>query len=107
VVNNLLTNAIKYSPADGTVTVAIEQLQNYIRISISDNGIGIIPSRQGLIFEKFSRAHESSQKYAGLGLGLYISSQIIAAHGGEIGVQSELGNGSTFWFTLPLSPGQI
>jgi PAS domain S-box-containing protein len=106
VINNLLVNAVKYTPVDGQITITTKREHKYAKISIADNGIGIILSRQGLIFEKFSRAHESSQKYAGLGLGLFISSQIVAKHGGEIGVQSEEGKGSIFWFTIPLSQTQ-
>ncbi|MBD1393421.1 sensor histidine kinase [Mucilaginibacter glaciei] len=63
-----------------------------------------------MIFEKFSRAHEASQKYAGVGIGLHISSQIVRQHGGDIGVYSGAGNGAKFWFELPLyfnSPNKV
>ena len=100
---NLLTNAVKYSPADGIIEVIIARVNSMVRMTVSDQGIGIASSRQKLIFEKFSRAHDASQKYAGLGLGLFISSQIIRRHGGEIGVESETGRGASFWFELPLN----
>ncbi|MBD1395500.1 PAS domain-containing sensor histidine kinase [Mucilaginibacter glaciei] len=104
VIVNLLTNAAKYSPAGGTISIELENRGGVVRLTVIDNGIGIPPSRQRMIFEKFSRAHEASQKYSGLGLGLYISSQIVRQHGGDIGVYSEAGNGAKFWFELPLYP---
>jgi two-component system CheB/CheR fusion protein len=102
VVINLLTNAVKYSPAGETIDVHITNQLNAVRLTVIDHGIGIPLSRQQLIFEKFSRAHDASQKYAGLGLGLYISMQIVRQHGGKIGVNSEEGKGAAFWFELPL-----
>jgi PAS domain S-box-containing protein len=103
VIINLLSNGIKYSQANSTIRIKVEQLGQLLKFSVTDDGIGIPKEKQALVFEKFSRAHESSQKFSGLGLGLYISLQIIEQHGGTMSLISEVGQGSTFWFTLPLT----
>jgi PAS domain S-box-containing protein len=101
VIFNLLTNAVKYSPQGSEITISLSQDEK-IRCSVSDEGIGVPAARQQLIFEKFSRGHDASQKYAGLGLGLFISRQIVRRHDGEIGLTSSPGQGTTAWFELPL-----
>jgi signal transduction histidine kinase len=72
------------------------------KISVKDNGPGIAPDKLPHLFSRYYRADYSGIQYSGLGLGLYISSEIVRKHGGKIGAVSDLGKGSTFWFTLPL-----
>jgi len=102
VVINLLSNAIKYSPEGGEVIIKTEKLKEGIKISITDFGIGIPPNKIPLLFDRFYRVEEKSQRYAGLGLGLYISAEIIRRHNGNINVESKEGKGSTFWFVIPV-----
>lgn len=103
VMNNLISNAIRYTPDDGTglIEIKFKRLSNKILVSISDNGKGISESDQKKIFKKFVQLKEEEgiQK-SGAGLGLAISKEIIDAHGGNIWVRSELNKGSTFYFTL-------
>ncbi|MCL5957723.1 MAG: ATP-binding protein, partial [Chloroflexi bacterium] len=100
---NLLTNAIKYSPDGGDIDVAILPRESEVVISVRDRGIGIPRARQVQLFEPFYRAHRGAQQdFGGIGLGLYISRQIIERHGGDMWMHSEEGAGSTFHFTLPL-----
>lgn len=102
--DNLVTNAIKYSPAGGDVTIRLSRLDHEALASVSDQGIGIAPEAIPVLFQPYSRAYQA-QTVKGVGLGLYITKGIIEAHGGRIWVESQLGRGSTFYFTLPL-PGQ-
>jgi signal transduction histidine kinase len=101
VVVNLLSNALKYGDR-GLVIIELVQILDKLKMTFSDQGIGIAPHDHGRIFERFERAVGGSS-YSGLGLGLYIVRQIVKAHGGAIGVDSTLGSGSTFWVTLPLT----
>lgn len=101
VIINLLTNALKYSPKEGEITISIEQQDNsMVKVSVKDNGIGIPADKIENIFDRFYRVENNSPHLSGLGLGLYISSEIIKRHGREIGVESSPGQGSVFWFTL-------
>ncbi len=103
VVTNLLTNAIKYSPKKTDILVGVSENDNNAVISVSDSGLGIREKHHKNIFEKFFRVTESrTSTYPGLGMGLYISKEIINIHGGTIWVESQEGKGSTFFFTLPL-----
>ncbi len=99
--DNLVDNAIKYSPAGGDVTIRISRLDHEVMASVSDQGIGIAPEAIPVLFQPYSRAYQA-QTVKGVGLGLYITKGIIEAHGGRIWVESQLGKGSTFYFTLPL-----
>ncbi len=100
---NLLENAIKYSPAGGEITIGGRQVEDEVLIEISDQGIGIPPQELERIFESFYRVeNESTQRVGGVGLGLAICREIIAAHGGRIWAESTPGVGSTFYFTLPI-----
>lgn len=99
---NLLSNAIKYSPRGKEVNVNAYVYEQKVRIEVVDKGLGISKANQNKIFERFFRAEELSPVISGLGMGLYISNQIIKLHNGEIGVQSEIGKGSTFYIILPL-----
>jgi len=102
VVINLLTNAIKYSPGAEKVFVKIEQDNNYITVSVKDAGIGIAQKSLGKIFEKYHRVEEHSAQFQGLGIGLFISYEIIQRHHGRLWAESEPGKGSTFYFTIPV-----
>lgn len=103
VFNNLLTNAIKYTPKKGCIVVMIEDEPHRVRVSIKDNGIGISKKEQSKIFEKFFTGGGGSltRESGRMGLGLAIAKGIVEAHEGRIWVESEPGVGSTFIFTLP------
>jgi two-component system phosphate regulon sensor histidine kinase PhoR len=98
---NFANNAIKYAPSSKHIKVSVDKRGNMVKISLTDYGPGIEAEKIPHLFDRYFRGNNSDQ-YSGLGLGLYISSEIIKKHGGQIGVYSEVGKGSTFWFTLPL-----
>lgn len=98
VVNNLITNAVKYSQVGSTVELEIEEKENHIVFSVKDNGIGISEADKKHIFDMFYKGDNKDKK--SYGLGLFISKSIIDAHGSELKVDSELGKGTTFYFTL-------
>ncbi|SMC66110.1 ATP-binding response regulator [Moheibacter sediminis] len=100
---NFLTNAIKYSPNTEKVLVKTTIKDNNAHIAVQDFGIGIPPDKQKHIFSKFYRVEESSVKFQGLGLGLYICAEIINQHNGTYGLESEQGKGTTIYFTIPLN----
>jgi len=103
VVTNLLTNAIKYSPNADKVIINLLDKEDHVVISVQDFGVGIPKSKIGSIFERFFRVNgPTEQTFSGLGLGLYISSEIVKRLGGEIWAESKVGKGSEFFFTLPL-----
>jgi two-component system sensor histidine kinase KdpD len=102
VVTHLLENAAKYSPAGTTVTVTAERQARNIVVSVADHGPGIDSFEQPLIFEKFYRGRNQQYAAHGTGMGLAIAKVIVEAHGGTIGVVSQLGSGSVFSFTLPI-----
>jgi len=106
---NLLSNAVKFTPEGGRVNVAAAPGDGAVRIAVSDSGIGIAPEDQGAIFEEFRQVGTgSAQKQEGTGLGLTLAKKFVELHGGTIWVESELGKGSTFTFTLPLgSPERL
>jgi PAS domain S-box-containing protein len=103
VIVNLVNNAVKYASESFEIFMNIENNGDHIKVSVKDYGPGIPQDKLSHLFERYYRADYAGMQYSGLGLGLYISSEIIKRHGGQIGVDSELGNGSTFWFTLPSS----
>jgi len=99
---NLLSNAIKFSTDGGRVTLSarLEDAAR-VRIAVTDRGIGIASADQRKLFQEFVQLDASeSRRYEGTGLGLALSKRLVELHGGTIGVESELGTGSTFWFTL-------
>lgn len=99
---NLIDNAIRYSPDQGRIVVTIKQKEKVVQCSVKDNGIGIPEKQQDRIFNKFFRASNATRKQTeGSGLGLFITKNIIEAHGGQIWFKSEPGKATTFWFTLP------
>lgn len=104
VLSNLIGNALKFTPEGGSVTVATERTPNGTKIFVKDTGPGIPLEKRSQLFERFTQLQSSDRR--GLGLGLYISKMIVEAHGGEIGVHSELDKGSSFYFTIPFSPSE-
>jgi signal transduction histidine kinase len=103
VLQNLLGNAMKYSPDGGTITTTIALLDDVVHVTVRDQGIGIPPDKQPRIFEPWFQAHtDTSGDYGGMGLGLSISREIVQRHGGHMWLESKYGSGSLFGFTLPL-----
>jgi len=105
VCTNLLANAVKYSPEGGRIDVVGEIVGQAVRVRVRDEGIGIPLEHQPRIFTKFFRGEAREGGFSGSGLGLALSREIVEAHGGRIGFESEPGAGSTFWFELPLARG--
>ena len=103
VFTNLITNAVKYSPQANSVDIILSTSEKAALISVRDYGVGIASTHQKHIFDRFYRVHDSSNKtFKGLGMGLYISHDIVKRHGGDLTVESEEGKGSTFTVSLPL-----
>ncbi len=103
VLDNLISNSIKYNRQGGEVRIHVERRHDALQVTLQDKGIGIAPEDLPHIFDKFYRApREEASQIEGSGLGLSIAKAIIERHGGSISVASELGQGSTFWFVLPL-----
>lgn len=102
VVINFITNAIKYSPGTNQINVTINIIDEKLYLAVKDFGIGIPKEQQSKIFDKFYRVEENSNRFNGLGIGLYICSEIIKRHGGTIGVKSDRDEGSEFYFIIPI-----
>jgi signal transduction histidine kinase len=103
VLSNLIGNAIKFTPAKGKICVSCQRTGpegKEVQVSVSDTGEGIAPEKIKTIFERFSQIHNEDRR--GIGLGLYIAKMMVEEHPGRIWVESKLGEGSTFHFTLPL-----
>lgn len=107
VLMNLINNAIKYSDSDHPIDINAEKFGNYIRVSVTDKGIGLTPTEMERIFERFYRVEDKKFLTSGLGMGLFISSEIIKAHRGFMSVESKFNEGSTFYFSLPLETGAV
>ena len=99
---NLLSNALKFTPEGGRIDVGAGLHDEVAEVSVADTGIGIAPTDQEAVFEEFRQVGSADRKAEGTGLGLALSRKFIELHGGKIWVQSQLGAGSTFTFTLPL-----
>jgi signal transduction histidine kinase len=101
VVVNLVTNAVKFTPAGGRVDVSARRTDGLVEVAVADTGAGIAPEDQALIFEEFQQVRGTSAPQEGTGLGLPLSRRFIELHGGRLWVESDVGSGSTFRFTLP------
>ncbi|MDB5119632.1 MAG: chemotaxis protein [Sphingobacteriales bacterium] len=101
VIGNFLSNAIKYSPDADKVLIKSTFVDGNVRVMVKDFGIGIPAEMQALVFDRFYRVQSSSQNFSGLGIGLYISAEIIKRHGGHVGVSSDK-NGTEFYFEIPV-----
>jgi len=99
---NLLSNAVKFTPEGGRITLKAVQRDGGVEIAVTDTGIGIAPEDQAAIFEEFRQVGSDERRREGTGLGLTLAKKFVELHGGRIWVESELGRGSTFTFTLPL-----
>lgn len=103
VLNNFLSNAIKYSPKGGNIEVSCKELKGMAQISVKDEGVGIKPEDQGKLFDRYYRIETvHTPTISGFGLGLYLSAEIIQRHSGKVWVESKIGMGSTFYFSIPL-----
>lgn len=100
---NLVSNAVKYTPPEGQIRIKIEQNEMNLRVAVQDNGLGISPEDQSHIFDRFYRVRRpETDSIEGTGLGLAIVKRLVEAHNGQIGLESRLGEGSTFYVTLPI-----
>jgi len=99
---NFISNAVKYAPTSEQLVIEVIKQDHEARISVTDKGPGIPPEKIPYLFDRYYRVNHDSIQISGLGLGLFISAEIINKHGGKIGVNSQLGQGSTFWFTVPV-----
>ena len=102
VLMNLINNAVKYSNGSRRVIIKSSKYNDCARVSVTDFGIGLSEEQRYKVFERFYRVEDKKNMASGLGMGLYISSEIINTHNGKIGVESKLGEGSIFYFDLPL-----
>jgi signal transduction histidine kinase len=104
---NLLSNALKFTPEGGRIDVGAGRHDAVAEVSVADTGIGIAPADQEAVFEEFRQVGTAERKAEGTGLGLALTRKFVELHGGKIWVQSELGRGSTFTFTLPVRTDQV
>jgi len=102
---NLLSNALKFTPEGGRIDVRAGITDGMAETSVTDTGVGIAPEDQEAVFEEFRQVGTAEKKVEGTGLGLALSRKFIELHGGRIWVKSQLNQGSTFTFTLPVQPG--
>jgi len=101
---NLLSNAVKFTPDGGRICLKATQRNGTVEIAVTDTGIGIAGEDQAAIFEEFRQVGQAARKREGTGLGLALARKFVELHGGRLWVKSEVGGGSTFTFTLPVSP---
>jgi len=104
---NLVGNAIKFTPEGGHIELAARRVGEFVRVEVRDSGPGIPPEEQERIFDAFYRLRRSEKAAEGTGLGLAITQRLVQLHGGELGVESRVGSGSCFYFTLPVVPTYV
>lgn len=108
VLNRLLDNAIRYTPAGGEIDVSVSPVDGSARVAVRDPGVGIPAEKQEHIFERFYRAHTgTAHDFGGMGVGLFIAREIVRGLGGDMGFESKVDGGSTFYFTLPIAEATI
>jgi signal transduction histidine kinase len=100
---NLLTNAVKFTPEGGTVTISARRVDDNVVVAVADTGVGIAADDLEKVFEEFGQARNQQGQTEGTGLGLALVKRFVELHGGQISVQSEVGKGSRFAFTLPVT----
>jgi signal transduction histidine kinase len=105
VIFNLVSNAVKFTPEGGHVGVSTAAENGEIRVAVADTGPGIAPEDRERIFEEFQQTDAGAEQREGTGLGLALSKRLVELHGGKIWVESAVGKGSTFVFTLPIGAG--
>jgi signal transduction histidine kinase len=99
----LISNASKYTPQEGMIAITADVRAPFVRVAVADSGIGMSPDDQQKLFSQFFRSEDAHvREQQGWGLGLHVTKKLVEFFGGEIGAQSELGKGSTFWFTMPI-----
>jgi signal transduction histidine kinase len=104
---NLLSNAVKFTPEGGHIRVEAHQREEFVEVSVSDTGVGISPEEQAAVFDKFYQVGNTTKGVReGTGLGLAITQSLVEAHGGRIWLESEVGKGSRFTFTIPFESGR-
>jgi signal transduction histidine kinase len=101
---NLMTNAVKFTPQGGSISIKVREQDSGVTVAVKDNGIGIAKEEQSRLFKPYSRVSSDRQRQPGLGLGLALAKQVVELHGGKIWVDSASGSGSTFSFYLPRRP---
>jgi signal transduction histidine kinase len=102
---NLLSNAVKFTPEGGKITMSAVMNGKSVEVSVADTGIGIAAADQETVFEEFRQVGtDYARKREGTGLGLALARRLVELHGGKLSLQSELGKGSTFTFTIPVRP---
>ena len=101
---NLMTNAVKFTPQGGSISIKVREQDSGVTVAVKDNGIGIAREEQSRLFKPYSRVSSDRQHQPGLGLGMALAKQVVELHGGKIWVDSESGSGSTFSFYLPRRP---
>ena len=99
---NLVNNAVKYAPESLNIIIEVQPFGKFIKVLVRDHGNGISEENQASLFDRYYRVDHNNLRKTGLGLGLYICAEIIKRHGGEIGVDSVIGQGASFWFTIPV-----
>jgi signal transduction histidine kinase len=102
VIVNFVNNAVKYGAASKEILVRLTREGDHAKVTVIDKGPGIPPEKLPHLFDRYFRVDLNGMQYSGLGLGLYISAQIVKKHQGEIGVSSAIGKGSEFWFSIPM-----
>ena len=101
VLTNFINNAVKYAPSSKAIKIRVEQVDNAVKVVVTDEGPGIPKEKHAHLFDRYYRVDSSGAQVSGLGLGLYISAEIIKKHEGRIDVESYPGQGASFWFSLP------
>jgi signal transduction histidine kinase len=107
IILNLLVNASKFTPEGGTITLASRITESTFFLEVKDTGIGISKKDQKRLFEPYQRHSTDRERFSGLGLGLALSKKLVELHGGKIWVESQLGTGSTFSFSMPIEPSEL